>query len=171
MRPSGERFSWYSSDDLREKIDPPSCRQYTRRIFLAIRPPYWDEIIDGVEDNDNWADPEWPITGMTLPSHGNEIDDGEGQEDWQGGENGTAIRQGTKDGKTKWKWKGMGNGKGKGIIQQISGGDAISRAIALQLQKESSAKLKIDYRLRYAHSRTRAAHSKLPVDPCATRSL
>jgi hypothetical protein len=35
----------------------------------------------------------------------------------------------------------------------------------------SSAKVQIDYRLRYAHSRTRAAHSKLPVDPCATRSL
>ena len=35
----------------------------------------------------------------------------------------------------------------------------------------TSAKVQIDYRLRYAHSRTRAAHSKLPVDPCATRSL
>jgi hypothetical protein len=35
----------------------------------------------------------------------------------------------------------------------------------------SSAKVQIDYRLRYANTRTRAAHSKLPVDPCATRSL
>jgi hypothetical protein len=35
----------------------------------------------------------------------------------------------------------------------------------------TSAKVQIDYRLRYAHTRTRAAHSKLPVDPCATRSL
>jgi hypothetical protein len=35
----------------------------------------------------------------------------------------------------------------------------------------TSAKVQIDYRLRYAHMRTRAAHSKLPVDPCATRSL
>jgi hypothetical protein len=34
-----------------------------------------------------------------------------------------------------------------------------------------SAKVQIDYRLRYAHTRTRAAQSKLPVDPCATRSL
>jgi hypothetical protein len=34
-----------------------------------------------------------------------------------------------------------------------------------------SAKVQIDYRLRYAHTCTRAAHSKLPVDPCATRSL
>jgi hypothetical protein len=35
----------------------------------------------------------------------------------------------------------------------------------------TSAKVQIDYRLRYAHTRTRAAHSKLPVDPCATRSV
>jgi len=35
----------------------------------------------------------------------------------------------------------------------------------------TSAKVQIDYRLRYAHTRTRAAHNKLPVDPCATRSL
>jgi hypothetical protein len=35
----------------------------------------------------------------------------------------------------------------------------------------ASANVQIDYRLRYAHPRTRAAHSKLPVDPCATRSL
>ena len=41
--------------------------------------------------------------------------------------------------------------------------------VALELP--SSAKVQIDYRLRYAHTRTRAAHSKLPVDPCATRSL
>jgi len=36
---------------------------------------------------------------------------------------------------------------------------------------DSSAKVQIDYRLRYAHMRTRAAYTKLPVDPCATRSL
>jgi len=35
----------------------------------------------------------------------------------------------------------------------------------------ASAKVQIDYRLRYAHTRIRQAHSKLPVDPCATRSL
>jgi hypothetical protein len=37
--------------------------------------------------------------------------------------------------------------------------------------KHTSAKVQIDYRLCYAHTRTRAAHSKLPMDPCATRSL
>ena len=39
------------------------------------------------------------------------------------------------------------------------------------LRDTASAKVQIDYRLRYAYTRTRAAHSKLPVDPCATRSL
>jgi hypothetical protein len=34
-----------------------------------------------------------------------------------------------------------------------------------------AAKVQIDYRLRYAHTHTRAAHCKLPVDPCATRRL
>jgi hypothetical protein len=37
--------------------------------------------------------------------------------------------------------------------------------------KHASAKVQIDYRLRYAHTGTRAAHGKLPVDPCATRNL
>jgi len=35
----------------------------------------------------------------------------------------------------------------------------------------TSAKVQIDYGLRYVHTHTRAAHSKLPVDPCATRCL
>jgi len=38
-------------------------------------------------------------------------------------------------------------------------------------QYAASAKVQIDYRLRYVHKRTHVAHSKLPVDPCATRSL
>jgi hypothetical protein len=35
----------------------------------------------------------------------------------------------------------------------------------------ASAKLQIEYRLRYVYTRTRAAHTKLPVDPCATLCL
>jgi len=35
----------------------------------------------------------------------------------------------------------------------------------------TSAKVQIDSRLRYAHTGTCAGHSKLPVDPCVTRSL
>jgi hypothetical protein len=48
-----ESFSWYGSDDLRIKIDPPSCRQYKAGDFLAIRPLNWDEIIDEEDDDEN----------------------------------------------------------------------------------------------------------------------
>ena len=34
------------------------------------------------------------------------------------------------------KGKGKGNSKGKGIVKHTPGGDDISRAVALQLQKE-----------------------------------
>jgi len=64
----------------------------------------------------------------------------------QGGEEGTGNGKGTKhgkgkgkateDGKGTGKGKGMGNGKGKGIVKQTPGGGDISRAVALQLQKE-----------------------------------
>jgi hypothetical protein len=40
------------------------------------------------------------------------------------------------DGMGKGKGKEKGNGKGKGIVIQTTGGDDISRAVALQLQKE-----------------------------------
>jgi len=33
-----ERFSWYGSDDLRAKIEPPSCWQYKPGGILAVRP-------------------------------------------------------------------------------------------------------------------------------------
>jgi len=39
-------------------------------------------------------------------------------------------------GKGKGKGKGKGNGKWENIVEQTPGGDDISRAIALQLQKE-----------------------------------
>jgi len=44
----------------------------------------------------------------------------------------------TEDGKGKRKWKGKGNGKGKSIVKQTPGGDDITCAVALQLQKEMS---------------------------------
>jgi len=49
---SGEHFCWYGSDDLRAKIETPSCRQYKRGDFLAFRPLYWDEIIEEDDDDD-----------------------------------------------------------------------------------------------------------------------
>jgi len=39
-------------------------------------------------------------------------------------------------GKATEEGKGKGNGKGKAIVKQTLGGDDISRAVAVQLQKE-----------------------------------
>jgi hypothetical protein len=114
---TSERVSWYGSDDLRAKIELPSCRQYKPGDFLAVRPLNWDEIIDKDDDNENWADPGAPSGGRSRPGDDNANYDGEGEEDTQGGEKGTGKRKGTKDGKGKWKGKGKGNGKGKGIVK------------------------------------------------------
>jgi len=85
---------------------------------------------------------------LSRPADDNDNDDGEGEEDTQGSEKGTRTGKGTKDGKGKGKatedgngqgkGKGRGNSKGKGNVKQIPGGDDISCAIALQLQKEMS---------------------------------
>jgi len=53
VRDSSERFSSYSSDDLRAKIEPPSCRQYKPGNFLAIWQLNSDEIIGQEEDDEN----------------------------------------------------------------------------------------------------------------------
>jgi len=55
---TGERFSWYGSDDPRAKIELPCCRQYKPGDFLAVRPLKWDEIIKKDDDDENWAIPE-----------------------------------------------------------------------------------------------------------------
>ena len=144
VKRTGERFSWYGSDDLRAKIEPPSSRQYKPGNFLAVRPLNWDEIIDEDDDDDNWADPGAPSGGRSRPSDGNDHDDSEGEEDTQGGEKGTGKGNGTNDGKGKGKGKateegkgkGKGKRKGKGIIKQTPGGDDNSCAVAVQLQKE-----------------------------------
>jgi len=142
VKRTGEHFSWYGSDDLRAKIEPPSCRQYKPGNLLAVRPLNWDEIIDDDDNDENWADPGAPSSGRSCLSDGNDNDNGNGKEDLQGGEKETAKGKGTKDGKGKGKGKAMeeekgkGNGKGKGIVKQTPGGDDISCAVALQLQKE-----------------------------------
>jgi len=131
-----ERFSWYCSDDLRAKIEPPSCRQYKPGDFLAVSPLNCDEIIDEDDDDENWADHGAPSGGRSRPGDGNDNDNGEGEEDTQGGEKGTGKGKGSKDRKGTGKGKGKGNGKGKDNVKQTPGGDDISRAVALQLQKE-----------------------------------
>jgi len=104
VKRTGELFSWYRSDDLRAKIEPPSCRQYKPGDFLAVRPLNWDEIIDEDNDDDNWVDPGAPSGGWSRPSDGNDNDDSEGEEDTQGGEKGTG----------KGRVQSMARGKGRG---------------------------------------------------------
>jgi len=148
VKRTGERFSWYCSDDPWAKIEPPSCRQYEPGDILAVRPLNWDEILHEHGDYENWVDPGAPSGGSTRPGDGNDNEDSEGEEDTQGGEKGTVKGKRAKDGKgkgkasevgeRKGKGKGKGHSKGKGIVEQIPGGDDISRAIALWLQKEMS---------------------------------
>jgi hypothetical protein len=103
-----------------------------------VRTLNWDEIIDEDDDDDNWANPGAPNGGRSRPGDGNDNDDGESEEDTRGAEKGTGRGKGTKDGKGKGKGKGKGHGTGKGIVKRTPGGDDISRAVALQLQKQMS---------------------------------
>jgi hypothetical protein len=125
VKHTGEHFCWYGSDDLRAKIELPSCRQYKPGDFLAVRPLNWDEIIDEDHDDEDWADPGGPSGGLSRPGDNNDNDDGDGEEDTQGGEKGTWNGKGTKDGsgkgkgKGKGKRKGKGNGRGQGIVERF----------------------------------------------------
>jgi len=114
VKPTSERFSWYGSDDLRAKIDPPSCRQYKPGDILAVGPLNWDDIIDEDDDDDKWADPEAPRGGRSRPGDGNDNDDSEREEDTQGCEKGPGKGKGMKDWKGKAKGKATKEGKGKG---------------------------------------------------------
>jgi len=136
VKRTSERFCWYGSDDLRAKVEPPSCRQYKPGDFLAVGPPNSEAIFDEDDDDENWADPGVPSRGRSRPGDGNDNDNGEGEEDTQGGEKGIWKEKGKMDGKGKEKGKGKGNGKGKGVVELTPGGDDISRAVTLQLQKE-----------------------------------
>jgi hypothetical protein len=145
---TGVHFCWYGSNNLRAKIELPSCWQYKPGGSLAVTQLNWDGIIDEDDDDDNWADPGALSGGRSLLGDGNGNDDCKSEEDKQGGEKGTGNWKGTKDGKVKGKAtedgkgkgkvKGTGHGKGKGIAMHTPGGDDISRAVALQLQKKIS---------------------------------
>jgi hypothetical protein len=136
VKRTAECFSRYGSDDLRGKIQLPSCRQYKPDDFLAIRPPIGDEIVDKDDDDENGEGPRAPSSGRSRPGDVNENDNGEGQEYTQGGEKGTRKWKGTKNRNGKGMGEGKGNDKGKGIVKQTPGGDDISRAVALQWQKQ-----------------------------------
>jgi len=139
---TGERFSRYSSNDLRAKIGPPSCRYYKPGDLLAVGPLNWDEIIYEDDDDDNWLDHGAPSGGRSCRSDGNENDDSESEEEMQGGDKRTGEGKRTKDGKGKGKrkamengkGKGKGNGKGKGIVKPTPEGNFISRAVTVHLQ-------------------------------------
>jgi len=151
VRRTRELFFWYSSDDLRAKIEPRSCRQYKSSDFLAFRLLNWNEIIDQDDDDETRLDPGAPSNWSSRHGDGNGNDHGEGEEQMQRGEIGTWTGKGTKDvkgngkgtGKGKGKGKataegkrkGKGNRKGKGILEETPGWDDISRAVAMQLQK------------------------------------
>ena len=107
------------------------------RQHPALRPLNWDEKIDKVEDDENWVDPGAWSSGKSRPSNGNHNDNGEGEEDKQGGAKGTGKEKGANNGQGNGKGKGKGNGNGIGIVKSTPGGDDISCAIVLQLQKET----------------------------------
>jgi len=117
VKRTSERFSWFGSNDLRAKIEPPCCRQYKPGEFLSIIPLHWVEMIDEDDDDANWADPRVLSSGRSRPGDGNDNDNGEGEEDTQGGEKGIGKGMGTKDGKGTGKGKVKGNGKGNGIVK------------------------------------------------------
>jgi hypothetical protein len=136
---TSERFSWYGSDDLRAKIEPPSCRQYNPGDFLAVRPLIWDEIIDEDDEYENWVDPGAPSCGRSYVGDDNDYDEGEGEEDTQSDEKGTGKRKGTKDGKRKGKGKGKGNGNGKGIVKLYhADSDPVGKLEKLYLAPEAT---------------------------------
>jgi len=147
---TGAHFSWYGTNNLRATIEPPSCRQYKLGNLLAVRPLNWDEIIEDDDDDKKCADRAAPSGERSCPANDNDDNNGEGEEERQGGGKGFGKGNGTKDGKGEGKGKGKGEGKAmekgkgkgkghskrKGMIEQTTGGDDISWAVALQLQKD-----------------------------------
>jgi len=134
VKRTGEHFSWYSCNDLKVMIEPPSCGQYKPGNFLAGRQLNWAEIIVEDDDNQNGEDDGAPCGGRSHPGDGNGHHKGDGEEDTLGSERGSGIQNGTKDGRRTGKGKGKRNGIRKGIVKHTPAGDNISRAIALQLQ-------------------------------------
>jgi hypothetical protein len=125
-------------------IDRTCCGRYKLENILVVRPLNGDEIFDEEDDDENRADPGSLSGGRSRRSDGNDIEDCEGEGDTQGGEEETRKEKSTKAGSGKGmgkatevgKGEGKGDGNGKSIVELTRGGDDISRAIALPLQKE-----------------------------------
>jgi len=86
---TGECFSWYSSDDLRAKIELASSHQYKPGDYLAVRQLNCDEIINEDVNDENCAAHGALCGGRSRPGDGNDIDDGVGEDDTKHGEKGT----------------------------------------------------------------------------------
>jgi hypothetical protein len=71
-----EVFCWFSSDDLRAKIELASCRPPKPGDFMAVTPLNWDEIIEEDDDEANWEDTGAPSSGRSVPGDGNDNDGG-----------------------------------------------------------------------------------------------
>jgi hypothetical protein len=109
-----------------------------------------DHIINEDEDDETLPDHRAPCGGRFCSGNDNDNDDSEGDDETQGGQkltrtgNRTNDVQGKGKGKSKGKGKateegmgkGKGNSKGTGIVKQTPGGDDISCAASLQLQKQ-----------------------------------
>jgi len=112
VRFTSEHFAWYGRNNLRGKIEPPSCPQYKPGNFLAVRPLNSDEIFDQDDDDGSWADPGVLSCGRSRPNDGNHNDDGNCGEDRQGGEIGTGKEKETKgwEGQRETEEEGESNG-------------------------------------------------------------
>jgi hypothetical protein len=75
-----------------------------------------------------------PSGGRAHPGDGNDSDDGDGEEDTQGEENGTGKRNRTNIRREKENVTEIA--KGKCTVKHTPAGDDISRAVAMQLQRE-----------------------------------
>ena len=76
VKPTSQRFSWQSSNDVRAKIEPQRCRQYTPGDFLAVRRLNCDEIFDEDGDDEDWAEHGAPSRGRSRPGDGYHNDNG-----------------------------------------------------------------------------------------------
>jgi len=112
---TGKHFYWYGSNDLGGKMESKSGQRYKPGDLLPVRSLNWDELIDKVDDNENWVDPRAPSSGRSHLRYGNDTDDSKGKHDTQGSEKGTGKRQVAKDGKGKQKATEDGKGKGKAL--------------------------------------------------------
>jgi hypothetical protein len=151
---TGERFSWYGSDDLRTKFETPCYRQYKKGDFMAVRPLNWDAIIDMDDDDEGWADSGAPSSGRSRPFDCN------GKMTVRVSRTPREVREGPRE--SREQRMGWGKGWGKGIERgtqqrQESGSrrDTVKRQVLLDtLQGEIISVMPLGCRLQKEMYRT-----------------